>query len=127
MINENAQKLVAALRSGEFHQTRGRLRDDNGHCCLGVACEVYLRETGDGEWGKPRDATGLRYFYLDGHPDAAMLPVAVTDWLGFDNTTGAYDGPGVSLMSLNDAQAPFETIADVIESEPEGLFQKEGE
>jgi len=49
-INLNAQKWIAALRSGEFKQTKDGLKelagDDSvvGHCCLGVACEVYLRE-----------------------------------------------------------------------------------
>ena len=50
MLNPNAQKWVDALRSGEYKQTRGALRgDDEGNepkfCCLGVACDLYAKET----------------------------------------------------------------------------------
>ena len=31
---------IAALRSGEFKQTRGRMFDGEGYCCLGVLCKV---------------------------------------------------------------------------------------
>jgi hypothetical protein len=33
-------KWIEALRSGEYQQTFGALRDNDGHCCLGVLCEV---------------------------------------------------------------------------------------
>ena len=36
------QKWVLALRSGEYSQTTGKLQDDCGHCCLGVACDVFI-------------------------------------------------------------------------------------
>jgi len=36
------QTWVAALRSGEYSQTNGWLQDDNGHCCLGVACDIFI-------------------------------------------------------------------------------------
>jgi hypothetical protein len=44
MLNENAKKWVAALRSGRFDQGRGRLCIDGKHCCLGVAYRVYAEE-----------------------------------------------------------------------------------
>lgn len=31
---------IAALRSGEFDQGRGKLRNDNGYCCLGVLAVI---------------------------------------------------------------------------------------
>ena len=36
------QKWVIALRSGEYSQTTGTLEDDSGHCCLGVACDIFI-------------------------------------------------------------------------------------
>lgn len=39
------EKWCAALRSGKYKQTRGRLQDEDGHCCLGVACEVFIPRT----------------------------------------------------------------------------------
>ena len=42
MSTEEARALwVKALRSGEYKQTTGQLRKDDGHCCLGVACDLY--------------------------------------------------------------------------------------
>lgn len=37
-------KWVAALRSGEFKQTHGRLKSEAGHCCIGVLCHLAKRE-----------------------------------------------------------------------------------
>jgi len=50
---EIKQLWTAALRSGEFKQTTGMLRNDGGMCCLGVLCELHRRATGDelaGDW-----------------------------------------------------------------------------
>ncbi len=36
------RKWVAALRSKEFTQGAGRLQNNEGHCCLGVACRIFI-------------------------------------------------------------------------------------
>jgi len=36
------QQWTIALRSGAYPQTRGKLQDDDGYCCLGVACDVFI-------------------------------------------------------------------------------------
>ena len=36
------QKWVLALRSGEYSQTKSKLEDDSGYCCLGVACDIFI-------------------------------------------------------------------------------------
>lgn len=33
-------KWLKALRSGKYKQTEGYLNDENGYCCLGVACRI---------------------------------------------------------------------------------------
>ena len=38
------KKWIMALRSGEYKQTRGRLEDDLGFCCLGLACKILIPE-----------------------------------------------------------------------------------
>lgn len=40
MLKEYKDPWVAALRSGKYKQTTGRLVDMHGHCCLGVLCDV---------------------------------------------------------------------------------------
>lgn len=133
-MNDNAKILVAALRSGEYKQTHGGLRDQKGYCCLGVACDVYHKETGEGEWRDgPLDLSYYR-FVTPGGPsegEPAVLPQAVEEWLGFTSESGDFttvdyrDSEGElpeSLIGLNDRGRSFEEIADTIESEPKGLF-----
>lgn len=49
-------KWLNALRSGEYSQTKYKLQDDKGFCCLGVACDVFI----------PKDERGV-------HPTTGFL------------------------------------------------------
>lgn len=116
-MNDNAQKLVIALRSGEFEQTQGHLRDESGHCCLGVACELYRREVG-GEWKN-------NGFIVPGSSFAEhfALPQPVRAWLGFRDDIGTYDADeSEALTDDNDDGKSFASIADIIE-DAQGLFE----
>lgn len=77
------EKWLAALRSEEYEQCTGRLRirDTNQYCCLGVLCDVYAKETGEGEW-KEYNKHGLRLwdFHTKGDTKNKYLPDAVMDW-----------------------------------------------
>lgn len=42
---KDIRKWVEALRSGEYKQTIGELQNNVGHCCLGVACEIFIQES----------------------------------------------------------------------------------
>lgn len=35
-------KWTKALRSGKYKQTFSALQDENGFCCLGVACDIFI-------------------------------------------------------------------------------------
>ena len=110
---------VKALRSGEYNQIQGRLkRNDEGFCCLGVACEI----SGVGQW------LGAGY---DTQNDfrSNVLPGIVVDFYGLRENGGKYNDESVegginSLYALNDGGKNFEEIATVIEEEPEGLLRK---
>lgn len=41
---------VAALRSGEYKQAVGQLKAGDGHCCLGVLCDLYAKEHAIANW-----------------------------------------------------------------------------
>lgn len=41
-FKENIEIWVEALRSGKYGQTQYTLQDNNGYCCLGVACELFI-------------------------------------------------------------------------------------
>lgn len=109
MLNDNAKKWVAALRSGKYKQGYGCLREGGRFCCLGVACDIFDSD----EWQSAN-------FFMD---EDLILPTAVRDWLGLQDVEGTH-GSGDTLTYINDSGKNFSEIADIIESEPEGLFKK---
>ena len=120
-MNENAKKWVAALRSGEYKQCKGRLQRDDAYCCLGVATKLYLDE---------HPNCGLMT-YKDGKLQGGTLDANVRLWLGLNTIRGgsnhkvvdAQRKPHFTLTGFNDhCDMDFNEIADIIESEPEGLF-----
>jgi hypothetical protein len=130
MLNENAKKWIAALRSGKYKQGKHVLSAQNGKdCCLGVACKLYLQEHPEMEVAErvislvelKRPIPCISY-----GGETEVLPVAVQNWLGLKNGDGGY-GPceTEALAGLNDEGKSFTRIADIIESEPENLFVKE--
>ena len=107
------RKWVEALRSGEYRQTSGVLRDRDGFCCLGVLCD--LSKTG--EWVK--DGGDWRY---QGYTD--VLPKPVQQLVGLRTNFGRILlREGHNLSEMNDTEYSFARIADLIEAEPEGLFE----
>ena len=123
-IKERRKLLVDALRSGDYIQGRDQLRTEKGYCCLGVACDVYRQSQDQNSAWKQRNCG---YSFL-----GAMnsLPEKVMEWFGFETDIGDYgtideNGPHVnSLTELNDFdKMSFIDIANVIESEPEGMFR----
>lgn len=124
MLNENAKKWVAALRSGKYTQGRSVLnQNDRAFCCLGVACEVAI------ESGIPVEKKISGFGQTRKYNNAStVLPSLVMDWLGLESASGSFHrtvgGLHSSLVSVNDsAQFTFNEIADLIESEPKGLFR----
>lgn len=129
---KNAKLLIVALESGEFKQTNGVLRSkrsDNrqaGYCCLGVACELFRRETGVGKWVTPPNETTWTFVVEPDDEANTFLPEAVRKWLGFSTQDGNFIEPGDgnnTLAALNDSGVPFDEIAKIIRKAPEGLFE----
>jgi len=114
---ENVRKWVDVLRSGEFPQGKGALLYGGRYCCLGVATEIYRRETGVGDWTvDDEDEPEIRIFRSPKEDEALSLPIEVADWLGLgDNCNPTIDGR--SLAERNDNGATFAEIADMIERE----------
>ena len=127
-LNANAQKWVDALRSGKYTQGRKALHKDSKFCCLGVACDLYSKKV-SGTWVKEPDGSTGFYFMVNGYSSQDHLPTPVKKWLGLKTSHGFLgpdSSPGVaqSLIELNDNfRFDFKKIADVIESQPEGLFK----
>lgn len=115
-MNADVKELwVNALRSGEYEQGEGnlRVRLDNGSyefCCLGVLCDIYRKETGEGDWGQDN-------FFLG---ESEYLPIKVTSWAGLRDSNPVVrdsDDFNSELADLNDGGVDFETIADYIEKQ----------
>jgi hypothetical protein len=126
---EHRRAWIEALRSRKYKQTKCTLRstnaDDKGfsYCCLGVACDLYLK-SGDApeymNWLQDNSFAFAEPKYSDPYSDDVELPQPVMDWLGLKTCNGHYEN--TSLVSNNDCGMPFKKIADIIESEPEGLL-----
>lgn len=106
--------LVDALLSGKYPQTRGRLMDTNGYCCLGVATVVYNVEN-------PFDQETL---------DGKELGPKTRKFFDFDSVAGFFigresnDSNTSCLINMNDRGMSFEGIAKVICEKGDKLFNK---
>lgn len=118
MNPEIKQKWVEALRSGKYNQTEVSLKDCQGHCCLGVLCEIRCKELGvnsDTFFSEVLEDTGGQGF----------LNKSMLTWAEFDETVifeqheTAFSinpkGIKMSLHELNDNGYTFNYIADIIE------------
>lgn len=119
----NLRTWVAALRSGEFLQGRGRLAKPLAdgvtfeYCCLGVACELAAKVNDKIVVGMTKDSLGFPVRGYD--DDYVVLPQSVREWLGVSEGTPdvEFGDRYVSLSSLNDDLClTFAEIADLIEA-----------
>lgn len=112
------EKWVAALRSGEYTQAQGTLKNAaGGFCCLGVLCDLYAKEKLSGRWDED----------LLSDQDEALPAQQVCHWAGFpEHPTKArllkeqdvsINGVQSPLSTQNDAGATFEQIAAAIEAQ----------
>lgn len=117
-LQERRKAFTDALRSGEYNQCKGQLQDSKGYCCLGVACVVYEKLTGE-ELNK--DTAGQLV--------GGTLPQNVQTFYGIEDDLGVYwcvRGGRTALSALNDVRNyTFNQIADVVDSNPRGLWSPE--
>jgi hypothetical protein len=125
MKEKVAKAWVAALRSGEYRQAHGCLRNDDGEmCCLGVLCDISEL----GRWQnvginvyKGLALLGDRVF----SSTMGTPPKAVMDWAGMRTPLGEFADiarfGGDTLAKINDLGASFNFIADIIEDNWEQL------
>jgi hypothetical protein len=107
MKNGIKQKWVAALRSGDYGQGHGALRNGERFCCLGVLCELAVQ---DGVIPEPA-LHGLTSAYCG---ESSTLPERVRSWAGLERRNPyVFDD---SLAHLNDGGLVFSEIADLIEA-----------
>jgi hypothetical protein len=128
MDKERLKEWIDALRSGEYVQGRGNLATQEGgvvrYCCLGVACEVAIKDGLDLEsrWGRPIGNEVEEWVETDHKfydSEDLVLPPAVQDWLGIPGSTTVevmLNGMEGSVIDLNDDEGwDFNQIADALE------------
>jgi len=103
-----AKQWVAALKSGQYKQTMGALRNGDSFCCLGVLCNLHAI-------AHPEIARKEvdRAMYLG---STGVLPLLVHRWSGMFTATGRISSNYSSLADLNDHGSTFDEIAAVIEN-----------
>lgn len=102
---------ITALRSGKYQQTKHVLQDNEGYCCLGVACALYDCHVESLESRKAvYSFQGItkNCYAIDGEKEFPSLKVVDAIGLTHDNLT--------TLAIMNDAGKSFEEIADRLES-----------
>lgn len=121
MKPEIKQKWVEALRSGDYQQGTGQLRNlSHDYCCLGVLCDLHSKETGI-PWSPTLQRPGsdksdiLAFWNYAG--STVNLNDMVRNWAGIDvsHVMVFKDGQIESLANLNDSGTKFAEIADLIE------------
>lgn len=119
MHKEIAEKLVTALRSGDYIQGTDALRTaDDKFCCLGVLCEIAMKEGVIPEW---TDETVLGKIIYSAAGQTGILPLPVKEWAGMKSNNGSYktgadsDEADACLSYDNDNGSTFSEIADFIE------------
>ena len=103
---------VAALRSGDYKQTHGTLREGDAFCCLGVLCNLHAQA--HPEFAAMQDSASV---YMGA---GAVLPEAVTRWAGLSDQRGNFVTIGRNdgrLAAHNDVGRTFAEIADAIEGQ----------
>lgn len=107
-MTELIEKWTAALRSGNYPQTKHVLRNTQGFCCLGVLADLIDPDA----WYPDNDQ---RQPWAGVSPEGlkltvgAALPRWVLDQVGLTTTQQE------RLTRLNDGGASFATIANEIE------------
>lgn len=115
-------KWVKALRSGKYKQGKGALKKNGNFCCLGVLCDLYIKEYKTAKWEEKEFPINKRIAFL--HPrlnieEDAVLPMVVSKWAGLRNNTSPSNiktSKG-DLTDLNDTSTSFKRIATIIEKE----------
>ena len=122
MMNPRIKTLwVEALRSKEYPQGKGNLKTQDGYCCLGVLCDLYLKEQSE-EW-KPSDfieEDEVLTYKIDGW--GHLPPESVVEWAELPGCNPGIMIEGADyvtdLTKLNDSlDKSFEEIADYIENQ----------
>lgn len=133
IFTKEQKKWLEALRSGKYNQTARVLHDDEGYCCLGVACEV-LGESFEYFESENRYiiSSEIKNYISQGEgysvlTDSLAEKLQLFSKMGrphFDDNSSREETMLEDLTSYNDKRDyTFEEIADHIEEYPHMYFK----
>lgn len=108
MNQQIKERWMSALVSGEYKQGKGFLHQQHKFCCLGVLCDLYLKET-EKSWVYD-DSDGS--YSID--EEFGTLPDEVMKWAELTDRNPSIRGIA-DLATLNDIGHTFENIAQHIQ------------
>ncbi len=109
MNTELKQKWLAALRSGDYKQTKSCLHNKDGYCCLGVLCDI----SGIGHWDQNKEVHGeIPYVASNGKRWFSIAPTEVKQAVAADSVDSAV---WAGVIDMNDEGKTFAEIADYLE------------
>ena len=116
MNSKVKEQWLKALRSGEYKQGAGCLKNNDEFCCLGVLSDIYAKEK-NLKWNDEFYDRGIDDGFIYGR--SAIPSNFVCKWaeLKEPNPVVYLDGCIDSVARMNDEGYTFEQIADVIEKE----------
>lgn len=113
------------LRSGQHEQGKGYLTQIQGgkefDCCLGVLTKMAI-EAGVKVHVEPPE--GDRHWVKYGY-ESGTLPFIVREWAGIKDANPMVQTEGAghaTLSNQNDAGAPFDKIAGLIENDQDAIW-----
>lgn len=112
-MNPEVKKMwIDALTSGEYKQAKGMLRSRDGHCCLGVLCELYKETHPHARW-KVYANSGDMFIDSTSMEGQFSLTPGVILWADLQRSDPQVKG-GLCLSDLNDNGVTFDKIAKAI-------------
>jgi hypothetical protein len=102
MNQEIKQEWVTGLRSGQYTQTKGTLKNEDGYCCLGVLCDI-VKDRMKLTW---TDIKNLNNHYL---------PSEIVQFCELEDHNPSIVAEENTLAVLNDEGMSFLEIAELIE------------
>lgn len=115
-MKQEVKKIwVEALDSGNYQKGKHALRRGDRFCCLGVLCDLFIKETGNGMWSES-EIDSLVSFVVYNKTENATLPEVVMKWAGLKEFNPTVDlvGRQLSLAVINDSTDTFEEVSKLI-------------
>ena len=103
--DEVMKEWVGNLRSGEYQQGQGFLHHSDSYCCLGVLCDMSVKDT-EYEWKSGFIGPDSKVKHFEEH--YVCPPDKMLDELNISMKAN-------KLMKMNDSGKTFSEIADYIE------------